>query len=237
MKISDELDPHSLNNVKLKALWSLDKMENDTTDRFSASEVARFLVEDYGINTTRQAVQSALMRDKSTAHKNKSGYKLMEKGRSELKELLQHGSVITIESGKPFTAKNVDLKVIFSSLGDEILIADPYVDVQTIDSVFKNIESKQKVKILTQNIIDKPQGVFGRHLAELRKEGYQIEVGVYSNSDMHDRYIMDEKTFWLSGNSLNHLGSKESFIVRLGADVLQSMTSMFHNRWKVSNKI
>ena len=146
-------------------------------------------------------------------------------------------SLVSLRRVSGFTAKNIDLKVIFSSLGDEILIADPYVDVQTIDSVFKNIEPKQKVKILTQNLIDKPQGVFSRHLAELRKEGYQIEVGVYSNSDMHDRYIMDDKTFWLSGNSLNHLGSKESFIVRLGTDVLQSMTSMFNNRWKVSNQI
>ena len=80
-------------------------------------------------------------------------------------------------------------------------------------------------------------GIFSRHLAELRKENYQIEVGVYSSSDLHDRYIMDEKSFWLSGNSLNHLGDKESFIVCLGEDVRQSMMTTFNNRWKVTTKI
>jgi hypothetical protein len=36
---------------------------------------------------------------------------------------------------------------------------------------------------------------------------------------------------------LNNLGSKESFIVRLGEDVRQSMNVTFKNRWKVATKI
>ena len=91
--------------------------------------------------------------------------------------------------------------------------------------------------ILTQNLIDKPKGSFDRYLSEVKKEGFQIEVGVYSSSDLHDRYIMDNKTFWLSGNSFNRLGNKESFIVRLGKDVHQSMLTTFNNRWKVALKI
>ena len=49
--------------------------------------------------------------------------------------------------------------------------------------------------------------------------------------------IINSQTFWLSGNSLNHLGNKESFIVRLGEDLRQSMLAIFNSRWKVSKKV
>lgn len=237
MKISDTLDPHTPSPIKLKAFWALDKMESGSDDRFTAANVALFLVEKQGINISRQAVQSALKGDRTATHRNKNGYKLMENGRRQLKESTQKQEVIMIEAGKPFSAKNLALKDIFASLKGEILICDPYIDTHTLDIIFKNSDKKKSVKILTKNIIDKPVGTFARHLADLKTEGYKIEIGVYSSSDLHDRYIMDSQTFWLSGNSLNHLGNKESFIVRLGEDIRQSMLATFNNRWKVAKKI
>ena len=161
----------------------------------------------------------------------------MESGRKQLREANGNGEVIAIEAGKPFSAKNIELKKVFSSLSGEIFIADPYLDIHTLDVIVKNVDTTMPVKILTQNLIDKPSGILGRHLAELRKEGYQIEVGVYGSSDLHDRYLMDSNSFWLSGNSLNHLGEKESFVVRLGEDIRQSMMATFNNRWKAAKKI
>lgn len=237
MKISDSLDPHNLDGVKLKALWLLDKIESSTKDRFTASEISKVLVEDYGISTTRQAVQSALSREKVIVHKNSSGYKLMEKGRVQLKDQILTEAVVMIEAGKPFTAKNIDLKKVFSSLSGEISISDPYIDIQTLDLIFKHVDKTHNVRILTKNIIEKPSGILLRHLTELRNEGYQIEVGIYSSSDLHDRYLMDQATFWLSGNSLNNLGKKESFIVRLGEDIRQSMMATFNSRWKSTLKM
>lgn len=236
-KVSDSIDIHSLEDLQLQALWTLEHLSEVDKDRFSSADIANHLVESCKINTSRQAIRYALEKERSVVHKNKTGYKLMEPGKKKLRALFGDSRVIFIEAGKPFSAKNVELKKMFSSLNGQIDISDPYIDVQTLDSVFRNINKKYKVRILTQNVIDKPKGIFGRHLTDLRNEGYQVEVGVYSNSDMHDRYIMDSKTFWLSGNSLNHLGSKESFIVRLGEDVRQSMNATFNNRWKIATKI
>lgn len=237
MKISDTIDPHNLRSIKLKSFWALDKLEEVGNDRFTAGAIATFLIEKYTIKTSRQAVEYALKSDKASTHKNKNGYKLMEKGRSQLKELKSKEEVVMIEAGKPFSAKNVMLKNIFSTLGDTIYISDPYLDTNTLDAVFKNVEQNTAVKIITKNVISKPAGTLESHLKDLRNEGLKIEIGVYSNSDLHDRYIMDDKTFWLSGNSLNHLGDKESFIVKLGEDIRQSMIATFNNRWKVSNKL
>jgi|SRR3990167_7007812 len=237
MKISDTIDPHILPSIKLKAFWVLDKLEKNGNDRFNASAMSTFLIEKYTIKTSRQAIEYALKQDGRATHKNNSGYKLMESGRKQLKELKQKEEVVIIEAGKPFSAKNIALKDIFTALKGQTLICDPYVDTNTLDIIFKNSDKKKPIKILTKNVIDKPVGTFAQHLTDLRNEGYKVEIGVYSSSDLHDRYVMDNQTFWFSGNSLNHLGNKESFLVHLGEDIRQSMLATFNNRWKVSKKL
>src|SRR3990167_9441148 len=79
----------------------------------------KFLIEKYTIKTSRQAIEYALKQDRHATHKNNSGYKLMESGRKQLKELKQKEEVVMIEAGKPFSAKNIALKDIFSALKGE----------------------------------------------------------------------------------------------------------------------
>ncbi len=235
VKISNSIDVHKLDDLQLKGLWVLDKLA-DSKDRLSAVEIADYLIENSNISVSRQAITYALEKEAGIVHKNKSGYKLMETGRRKL-AAGNSNSVIVIESGKPFSAKNVVVKDIFNNLKSPIFISNPYLDINTLDLLFKNLDKKKQTKILTHAVADRPSGIFSRHLGELRQEGFQIEVGVYSNSDLHDRYIMDDDFFWLSGNSLNYIGNKESFIVRLGEDIRQSMLSTFNNRWKIATKI
>jgi hypothetical protein len=233
LKICESLDVHDLPELQLKAFWVLDKLSSDAKDRFSADEVATHLVEKCGVNTYRQAVARALEKDPAKSHKNKNGYKLMEPGRKALLDLISN-RVIFIESGKPFSTKNIVLKQLFQRLQNRIFICDPYLDIHTLDLLFKNVEKHIPVRVLTKNIADKPPGTFQRHLVELRRERFQIEIGQHSASELHDRYIMDDHSFWLSGNSLNHLGNKESFLVSLGDDVRQSMLTLFNTRWSVA---
>jgi hypothetical protein len=235
-KVSDSIDVHKLEDVQLKALWTLDKL-HVSKDRLSATEIANYLIENCGASTSRQAVKYALEKEKKLVHKNNSGYKLMEEGRKKLSSVNYNDSVIMIEAGKPFSTKNIVVKDIFDSLKSPTFISDPYLDINTLDLLFKNFDKKKQIKFLTHTIVDKPLGIISRHLNDLRKEGFQIEIGVYSNFDLHDRYIMDDASFWLSGNSLNCIGNKESFIVQLGEDIRQSMLATFNNRWKVANKI
>lgn len=235
-RISDSLDVHDLPDLHLKALWALDKLATDSTDRFSASQVATYLVEKCGVNTYRQHVKYALEKDTTRCHKGNIGYKLMEPGRKALAALI-FGRVVFIESGKPFSTKNVLLRELFQRLKNHIDICDPYLDVHTLDLLFKNVAKDVPMRILTRNIKDSPAGTFTRHLADLRREGFQIEVAQHVLSELHDRYIMDDSSFWLSGNSLNHLGSKESFLVALGKDVRESMLALFNSRWTAATVV
>lgn len=235
-KISDSLDVHNLDDLHLKALWALDRLSTSAKDRFSATEVAHYLVESCHTSTSRQAITYALEKNRAACHKDKRGYKLMEPGRRNLSALVSN-RVIVIESNKPFSTKNLILKDLFARLTSPISICDPYIDVHTLDILYKNVDKSIPMKILTRNIADKPLGIFPRHLADLRREGFQIEIGQYTQSELHDRYLMDDSSFWLSGNSLNHLGNKESFLVLLGEDIRANMLTVFSNRWAAATKI
>jgi DNA-binding transcriptional ArsR family regulator len=235
-KLTDNINVHTIKNMRLKALWALDQLTRKDSDRFSISKVSKYLIDKHGINTSPQAISYGLKRNNGAYHKNIRGYKLMELGRDELSKLLDLEDVIIIEPGKPYTAKNIKLKSIFDSLKGTIYITDPYVDIGTLDVIFKNVPENISVRILTGEIIEKPNGSFSRHLSELKKEKIAIEVRLYSNSELHDRYLMDNDSIWLSGNSLNHLGNKESFIVKLGSDIYSTMIETFNRRWKMSRK-
>jgi hypothetical protein len=232
--VSAKIDIHSLNELHLKAYWTLDQLTTDTKDRFSAGEIANYLVEKIGIHTSRQAIEYALQKEKGACNKNKQGYKLMQQGRDAL---INKSKVIFIDAGKPFAAKNFTIKEIIGTKYKELAICDPYVDLNTLDIVYRNFLKGIPIRIMTTNVIDKPKGSFQRQLVDLNKEGYKVEVRIYNKSILHDRYIMSDINFWLCGNSLNHIGNKESFIVLLGDDIKQNMYATFNSRWKISTAV
>ena len=114
-KISDSIDVHSLSDLQLQALWVLEKISDKNHDRFSGASIANHLVEICGVNTSRQAIRYALEKERSVVHKNKVGYKLMKPGGNKLLDQVNDNRVIFIESGKPYSAKNVEIKKIFSA--------------------------------------------------------------------------------------------------------------------------
>lgn len=234
LKISDEIDIHDLKSVLLKSLWAIDFLNNFKKDRFSASEISKFLIEEKRINISRQAIQYCLTKNINLCNHNKFGFKIMKPGQDKLLELIDKNKVILIESGRPFTAKNISLKEVFCNSKGIIRICDPYVDTSTLDVIFNNINKNNVVHLLTSKINNKPFGVINRYLDDLKKEGYTLEVKIYNNSELHDRYFLDEKSFWLSGNSFNYLGNKESFIVKLEEDIRLMMLSTFNHRWKIA---
>lgn len=238
IKISEKIDVYCLGELCHRVYWAFDQLENNAKDRFKPSDIANFLVEEKGIKTSVQAVRNILKRKKDIFHNKSGAFKMMEKGRQELLKTTSTEEVIFIDANKPFSAKrNEALKTLISSLKKEVKVCDPYIDLNTLDFIFHNFNKKIPIKLLTANVIDKPKGSFKRQLQEIIQEGFQIEIKVYQSSTLHDRYIIDDSNFWLSGNSLNYLGKKESFIVALGSDIRQSMISVFNSRWKNSSFI
>jgi len=209
-------------------------MSNSEENRFSSSKVATHLVDICGVSTSRQAVEYALKSDRKAVHKNQSGYKLMAHGIELLTKANTKPGVKVIDGASPFGAKTSSLKEVLRDGYQTVSICDPYVDVNTLDVLYKNLKRGATIKILTVVIKDVPQGTLSRLLNDLRSEGFDVEIRVYKKGTLHDRYLITEKQFVLSGNSLNYLGNKESFLVTLGEDIRQSMLATFNAHWKAS---
>ena len=225
------IDVHSLSDVISISLWVIEYLSNDTTSQFGASEIANYITEKIGISTSRQAVHAALTSavKKKFCHKGKSGFSIMKLGQDELLKQIQKEKVVFIEPGKPFAA-GMKLEAVFSSMKGVLKISDPYVDVKTLDVLYRCVGSDLVIKLLTVNVKDEQN--FKREILKLQHEGYNIEVRTVSAGQLHDRYIIDDNHFWLSGNSLNNIGKKESFIVALDGDIRTSMLQTFDSRWQ-----
>lgn len=226
-----QINPHSLPLLKHKIFFAMAKLQTQDKQRFSVKEIADFLIDELGVSTSRQAIEYALGSDRKATHKDRTGYKLMKHGKDQLAPKIDEG-VFYIEPGKPFSGKKLATENVLSKLKGEIRICDAYCGISLLNLIYKSFDRKTKVKILTQNIIDKPKGIIADNLRDLRNEGFQIEIKIYTSSDLHDRYVIDEHNAWLSGNSFNDLGNKESFIVLLGVDIRQSVLTTFNLRWK-----
>ena len=76
-----------------------------------------------------------------------------------------------------------------------------------------------------------------REISALIRDGYNIEVREYNKSEIHDRYLINHKNMFLIGTSLNYIGKKDTFIVKVGNDMRETVSAVFYRRWRVAKNI
>lgn len=214
------------------SLWVMEYLSDENTDRFGAAEISRYIVEELGISASRQKVHVALTGAVKSkwCHKENGKFKLMKRGQDELLNLMREDRVTLLEPGKPFSA-GIELGNIFSQFSGVARFTDPYLDEKTLEIIHKHFANrKQSIKILTSKITNPT--LVKSDLNKLIVEGMNIEVRKIGKNILHDRYFIDDRHIWLSGNSINNLGNKESFIVMLGDDIRQSVLQSFNSRWQ-----
>ncbi len=227
----ESIDIHSLPDVMSIVLWVMERLNDGSSEYFGASKIAKYMVEVLGISTSRQAVHAALTKavTKKFCHRKDDGFGLMKLGQDELLKQMQKEKVVLLEPGKPFAA-GIKIESIFSSMKGMIKISDPYVDIKTLDVLYRSANIGIPIRILSSQIKD--EATIKRELQKLHHEGMDIEIRRVTVGLLHDRYFIDANNFWLSGNSLNSLGKKESFIVMLGSDMRGSLNQTFDSRWQ-----
>ena len=232
-----QFDVHLFPDVLSISLWVMEYLSDEDADEFCATEIAKYFVDSLGISTSRQAVQAALTKAArgKLCHKENGKFKLMKNGQLELLKQMRRDRVTLLEPGKPFFA-GIELEDIFSQMSGVARFSDPYVDQKTLEVIYKTLADPQlSIKILTSKISNPIQ--FKSDLEKIKVERVRIEVRRIGKGILHDRYFMDDNHFWFSGNSLNNLGNKESFIVRLDDDIRQSMLKTFDSRWQSAQSI
>lgn len=231
-------NPHNYDKVWQRALWTLHVISQEANiDKLTCSDISNFLTQVIEINTSPQSVRYALTNlPRGLVNKNKSYFKIMEKGRKKLFENVTENNEIYIKSNSQFSSKYLLTNKVLTQLSGNIHICDPYIGPRIFD-ILLNVDKNIKIRILTANIEDKPTGNFSRTLNDFKKEGYDIEVRKYDKSKIHDRYIIDNNCMWIIGHSLKDLGNKECFIFETGKDLRDAVANVFNRRWKISLSI
>ncbi len=89
-------------------------------------------------------------------------------------------------------------------------ICDPYISIRALDLLVR-VDKSVMIKIISHQLEDIPKGIFSRTLSELRREGFDINVRIYNNSELHDRYVITDKGMWLVGHSLKDIRQERMF--------------------------
>lgn len=221
--------------LKAQVLYAFTRLKDGLDRRVKPKEIVKFLIETERLNVSIQAVNSILGKNKKLFNCNTDGFKIMKSGLEELENLKKTSNVIYIKPGSPYSTRHIELKQILGSISKFALIVDPYFDLNTVDFIYKNFPKDIEIKFITSQIKRSSFNAVENAVEDLIKEGFHIIVKLYGKSELHDRFIIDEKNIWVSGNSLNSLGSKESFLINAGEDIRLAMKEVFNRRWKVAS--
>lgn len=168
-------------------------------------------------------------------------YKVMTLGRQEVKDILSISGpqVIYIQDGQPRTAR-MRLAEILADLSGVIRICDPYYGLRSLD-VLEMIPYTCETRFLTARTSEKIAKLH-RVISDFRKEHPHIEFRVYPRpAELHDRYLIEQSCVWFLGHGIKDIGNKESFIIRIDAqvvsDLIRTLKSSFDQRWSKAKPI
>lgn len=156
--------------------------------------------------------------------RNRWEYMLLDAGKAEIT-----GSVDTILVD-PSTALQATLKLhdILAKVTGAVRICDPYLDEKTIEHLAA-CPKNQPLRLLTMNVRD--SGTLRRVVAAAKASSYQLEIRVVAAAVLHDRYVIDDKSMFILGTSLNGFGKKQSFVIRAGDDMRGALLAAFDALW------
>ncbi len=246
---SDFPDFYSCSNSLEMGMWVLwvakDKLG---IKRLTAEQIASVIRDVKEISIDAKSINNSFSPAKGKVHayhENSEVYfEIMKPGKDQLISLVKEGSVevFYFQPDHKYSAKKMLSKNILEQLHGKLQIVDPYCGERTLD-ILKDVES-ESIDFLTrlENLRDeKDRSKFLRILTDFKSEYPQIEFRNYSNTDIHDRYIISDNSLVILGHSLKDLGSKESFAIVLDGDtsrnVAEALIENFNRRWKQAAKI
>jgi len=232
--LADIRSPLILSFTAIDLAYQTCNIESLTAEHITAC------LEAAGVFVKKKSVLRALARagDRVSPKETIDGeisYRLMTKGKRELPDLLPQTtlSVVRVEAGKPRTAR-IQLASILSKLNGIVKICDPYYGIRSFDSL-DEIPKGCTIKFLSVNASDKATKLSGV-IQDFKRENPGFELRILKPPiSIHDRYIITRKELLLLGHGLKDIGSKESFMIRLEADMakdlIKELNTSFDNLW------
>lgn len=140
-------------------------------------------------------------------------------------EQIDEDEAVFLQKGQEYTAY-LKMKEIFNKAKRRIQVIDPY-----LDSVFLSLVEGINSKVQIQGITESLKGDFDTAYKKMKIERGNIEV--IKSKNHHDRFvIIDQKTVYVIGSSLNKLGNKPSLIFPMENKLIkESIMKYFNDTW------
>jgi hypothetical protein len=227
-----ETDPRQKTSQVEQILVILAKLSEQTNEEWIDSLlIEKEALGKYGLRLHWRTIDSILKNNKVYAARKKRGkcwmYRLLEKGRLLVSD---EKKAILIEPSNSIQSM-IDLQKYLSGLSGNIYICDPYIDHVSLD-ILSSCPSSSSLFVLSRNV--KIDGKFKSLLPSFTTAGFKIEVRIAPNPILHDRYIIDDAEMIILGTSLNGFGKKQSFLIKVGTDIKQTMLIKFKELWSQS---
>ena len=196
----------------------------------SAVEISNFLRDRYGISSHWKTIETQLSNARNLAARRKRDgrwqFRIMHAGETHLSGA-EH-SVIVVDPAKAVQAV-ASFHIQLAGLKGQVRICDPYLDGATIEHLSSCARGTQ-IRFLTKNIQN--SAAVRRLLSAASTQGIAIEVRTAAaTAPLHDRYIIDNSSMLILGTSLNGFGKKQCFVIIVGPDIRETMTSTFDSLW------
>ena len=223
-------DLHSLETERLKVFWILaEEARHNPNGLLSSYAIAQKLELIHRVHIPRHRVDAVLRKEKNTVLKRLRGkteyWKLMRAGEVEL---VSPNDIATfIDPSSAFTARR-RVHEILSGLRGQLRFCDPYID-STILDCFASCTEATSIFVLTSKI--QSVGFVADLAAFNRQFGGKMQVRSVGKQTLHDRYVIHKSGMILLGASLKDVGRTPSFVVALGQDLTNAVSTHFNQVW------
>jgi hypothetical protein len=205
-------------------------------ETMNPTDMSTVLRDAYGIDLSRQRIETTLSTEKGTVAKRNIGgrraYQLMAAGSEELDAA--RDAVIFVEPAEGFSGLR-ETHSLLATLRGDLRVCDPYVDLRTLDALAE-CSAADSIRLLTQNV-KSPKGVQQGAKAYQGEHGITLDIRKSQDRTLHDRYLIHESGMLLVGTSLNGLGLKQSFVVALTDDIRTDVLAAFEATWDTATPL
>lgn len=227
---ADLADVNDLPEERLQLLWLLMVAKRSAVGPLTPFAASAALRDAYGIHVPWQRASAILGAERATVAPQRVGgrraYQIMRAGEQEVAQVARGVVLVEPERGLSSLRR---VQEILAGLTGPLRVCDPYVDGRTLD-LLANSRAANEVRLLTMNVA-KPNAL-RREVAAFNAEYRGIlEVRVAARRILHDRYVIDDGTMTIFGTSLNSIGAKQSFVVRVGEDIRETTRTAFDAEW------
>lgn len=228
-------DLYALDRIEDQALWCLAfAKDKAVVDYLSAGEISALLAGVFELSKSESAIRMALTRSGEKVHtRNFEGIQrfcIMKPGRDSLNAAASDGAFV-VDPAQQHTAirKIAELLGKFAGIAK---LCDPYVDARTLQ-VLEMIPDSCSIEFLSTPPKQNANALVRLYNAYKSQHG-NLEIRTIPHGQLHDRYAIVGQDMWLIGHSLNAIGTKQAFIVKLNGDIKGQMEHTFDATWQTA---